>query len=182
MNTGELSDLETREQPTLYGDQGWHFHNWGILGWIETVVKCAGWVVGILTPAIGFVDPVQPRYAQQLGIAIMMTVASFFIVLGIFDRIRMKEIAAMILIVINSAGHICFTVALYINSVRSLFIILFGSLLLVGELVKILFFTQHLGKDFNVPGAQKAVMYALVSFFAAIYIVLIVIGSIYYFP
>jgi len=47
----------------------------------------------------------------------MITVGTALICLGVVDRVRMKEIGAMILIIINSGGHICFTVALYIAGV-----------------------------------------------------------------
>jgi len=63
---------------------------------------------------------------------------------------------------------------------QSLFVILFGSLILAGECVKCVYFYLHLGKDFVVPDTKPVVLYGLVGYFMANYVVLVVVASVYF--
>jgi hypothetical protein len=147
--------------------------DWPPLAWLETVIKLAAIVVGVVAlvqalsgGALGL--PGGARLAQLIILAVL----SLGLVAAIFDRWRGREIVAMIFVLLNNAGHWGMVIALASKPGPGALLLAFAGLMLVGDLVKLLFFKVH---DFSVAGTPKSVLYGLTSVYAIGYLVMLLL-------
>jgi hypothetical protein len=147
------------------GTQGrskrWHFAAWPPLAWLETAIKAAALVVGLvaLRGALSSGEWQLPAGIRAVQFALLVLL-SLGLVAAIFDRLDEREIVAMVFVLFNNLGHWGMTAALASQPGPGNLLVVFCLLMLVGDLVKLLFIRVH---DFTVRGTSRAVLYGLTS-------------------
>jgi hypothetical protein len=151
----------------------WYVASWPPLAWLETVVKLAALILGIvaLVQALSsgvFTLPNGLRLAQLVILAFL----SLGLVAAIFDRLAEREIVAMVFVVINNLGHWGMVIALASEPGPGWLLLVFAGLMLLGDLVKLVFLRIH---DFSVRDTPKAVLYGLTSAYVVGYLVILLL-------
>jgi len=154
-------------------EKHWHVASWPPLAWLETVVKLAALILGLValvqTLAGGmFAWPGGLRLAQFIILAFL----SLGLVAAILDRLAEREIVAMTFVVINNLGHWGLVVALATRPGPGWLLPTFAALMLLGDLVKLVFLRVH---NFAVRDTPKAVLYGLTSVYAVGYLVILLL-------
>ena len=149
----------------------WHVSSWPLLAWLETVIKLAALVLGIvaLVQALSggtFALPGGLRLVQLVILAFL----SLGLVAAIFDRLAEREIVAMAFVVLNNLGHWGMVVALATEPGPGWLLPAFAALMLLGDLVKLVFLRVH---DFGVRDTPQAVLYGLTSVYVVGYLVIL---------
>lgn len=126
--------------------QGWHVANWGLWGWVETVLKLTGIAAAIIaffnSPAdADLITGGSPRLAALiiLGLlAVGMTGAFIW-------RIIQQEIISVIFSVFNVTGHFAALTALLRDPSQTTLLVVFALFFVLGELAKqrFLMITQY---------------------------------------
>jgi hypothetical protein len=147
----------------------WHVADWPCLAWLETVLKLVAILIGLValvraTSEGAIALPSGTRLAQL----IILVVLSLGLVAAVLDRWRGREIVSMIFVLLNNAGHWGTVIALASEPGPGALLPAFASLMLLGDLVKLLFFKVH---DFTVRGVSRAVLYGLTSVYIVGYLV-----------
>jgi hypothetical protein len=153
--------------------QQWHVAAWPPLAWLETVVKLAALILGIV--ALGqalsggtFSLPGGLRLAQFVVLALL----SLGLMAAIFDRLAEREIVAMVFVVINNVGHWGMVVALATEPGPGWLLPAFAGLMLLGDLIKLVFLRIH---SFTVRDTPQAVLYGLTSGYVVGYLVVLLL-------
>jgi hypothetical protein len=153
--------------------QGWHVANWGLWGWLETVVKLIGVGVGIFaffsTSAIATLTiGGSPRLAAVILLALLV-VLTFGI---IFLRLRQQEVISVLYAALNFLGHAGMLIALLrAPSQVATYGILFALAYIIGELIKQRFLVIS-GYTESGQNTQSMVMFS--RGLAGIYLVLLI--------
>jgi hypothetical protein len=139
----------------------WHISDWSVLGWIETILKIIAFVFAgmIVFPAIQSGNFHFPPLGLFLIIQILLSLGLF---VAIFDRLKEKEIIAMVFIIMNNLAHWGIVYSLFTQVNNSLYLLLFFIFMLVGDLVKIIFIKTS---NFTVRDLSKSVLYGLTFFY-----------------
>jgi hypothetical protein len=152
------------------GQEGWHVARWGVLGWVETALKSVGITVGVIAAATGgaFAVPATGRIAYWAVVA----VAVGYLV-AVFDRWADKEIVAMGFLVAMLVGHWTMVYAMgrpdgAVGAVR-----LFATMMLTGDVVKIVYFATS---GARVRGLPPMVPIVMTSILVAVYALVIAIA------
>jgi hypothetical protein len=151
----------------------WHLGKWPLLAWLETVIKLVAIVIGIIA-LVGAVSrgtfglPSGVRLAQFIILAIL----SLGLVAAIFDRIRDREIVAMVFVLLNNLGHWGMTLSLAAQPGAGALLVAFAGLMLVGDIVKLVFIRVH---DFSVREFPRSVLYGLTLFYVVGYVLILVL-------
>ncbi len=119
---------------------GWHVGNWGVWGWLETGLKAAGLVAGIIAffdtagqATVAFGD--HPNIIAVVLLALLSLVA-----LGVTAlRIQQREIISIAFALLNVAGHIAALIALLRVPEDGLLLVAFAMLYAIGQAVKLQF-------------------------------------------
>lgn len=151
----------------------WHVASWPPLAWLETVVKLAALVLGIV--ALGqalsggaFALPGGLRLVQLVILAFL----SLGLVAAIFDRLAEREIVAMAFVVLNNLGHWGMVVALATEPGPGGLLPAFAALMLLGDLVKLVFLRAH---DFSVRDTPLVALYGLTGVYVVGYLVILLL-------
>jgi hypothetical protein len=151
----------------------WHITNWPTLAWIETALKLAAIATALVTagsllPGINFMPPTGKTWIQ----VVILGVLSLGLLAAIYDRLLEREIIAMIFVILNNLGHWGMTLLLLQFPKPTLTLLLFSSLMLAGDLVKLAFlFTT----DYTVRDLPKSILYILTGIYTSGYIALLLI-------
>jgi len=120
--------------------QGWHIKRWGILGWVETVLKVAAIGVAVIlfintSGADGLTLSGHPRLFSVILLA-LLTLAT----LGqISLRLKLKDIIAMAFAMGFLIGHLCLLIGMLRAPDVLSYPLAFGVLVLLGDVVKLRF-------------------------------------------
>jgi hydrogenase/urease accessory protein HupE len=109
----------------------------------------------------------QPPMGKTWVEVILMTVLSMGLLVAIYDRILEREIVAMAFVILNNLGHWSITATLLTKPIPDQALLLFSSLMLFGDLVKLAFLIIH---DFDVRDTPKTVLYGLTGIYIAGYL------------
>ena len=161
------------KQPPSQPIIGWHIASWPPLAWLETVIKAIALIIGIsaLIAALAggaWALPGGLRLAQMIVLGIL----SLGLAAAIADRLRGREIVAMIFVVFNNLGHWGMVVALAAQTGPGAALVAFAALMLAGDLVKLVFLKTS---GFTVRDTPRAVLYGLTSFYVTGYALLLLL-------
>ncbi|MFC2046385.1 hypothetical protein ACFLTC_02555 [Chloroflexota bacterium] len=168
-----LSSERRRAMDQMPSSKGWHVAHWPPLAWLETVIKLAAIIIGIVAlvqavsgGTIGL--PGGIRLAQW----IVMVVLSLGLVVALGDRLAEREIVAMAFLILNNLGHWGMVIALAAEPGPDWMLPAFAALMLLGDLVKLVFLKVH---DFTVRDTPKAALYGLTSVYVAGYLLILLL-------
>jgi hypothetical protein len=150
----------------------WHIASWPLLAWAETIIKLVALVVGITAGLNAFSADLSFPSGLHLAQFIILTILALGLVAAIYDRFTDREIVAMVFVVLNNLGHWGMVLGLTVNSER---LLLFATLMLLGDLVKLVFIRVH---HFTVRDYSPRVLYGLTLFYVAGYALIILLAGI----
>lgn len=124
--------------------KGWHVDRWPPLAWLQTAIKLAaiilGIVAGVLVLSSGTLAlPAGLRLAQL----IILVILSLGLVAAILDRLAGREIVAMVFALLNNLGHWGMVISLATSPGLGWMLPAFAALMLLGDLVKLVFLKIH---------------------------------------
>lgn len=141
-------------------NQGWHIKNWGLLGWVETALKLAAVVVALVmffstTSAESLTIGGHPHLLSVILLALLTLIT----VAQINLRLKLKDIIAMAFAVAYFIGHVCLLIAMLRAPTLTSYPVMFGLLILLGDVVKLRFLTQTRYSEAGVetPGLLRLV-------------------------
>jgi hypothetical protein len=153
-------------------DRRWYVAQWPFLAWLETAIKLVALTIGIwgASATFGgeFAWPTGVRLVQLTVLALL----SLGLVAAIFDRLAEREVVAMVFVVPNNLGHWGMTAALAFAPGPAGALVAFATLMLVGDLVKLVFIKVH---NFQVRDTPRAVLYGLTLLYVVGYLVLLIL-------
>ncbi len=151
----------------------WYFGNWQVLGWVETGFKIFAFMFAyvLFYNALSNGNFVIP-HGKILIVWIVQIILSLGLLAAIFDRYNNKEIFAMIFVLFNNLAHWGIVIAILNASNLSINLIFFYSLMLIGDLVKIIFLKTS---GFKVDGVPQYALYGLTGVFIAGYLTNLII-------
>jgi uncharacterized membrane protein YidH (DUF202 family) len=158
---------------TATPNRRWHIANWPTLAWIETALKLVAITVVLATAAslfqgTNFTPPIGKTWIQ----IVILGILSLGLLAAIYDRLLEREIIAMIFVILNNLGHWGMTLLLLQFPKPTSTLLLFSSLMLAGDLVKLSFlFTT----DYRVRELPKSILYILTGIYTSGYVVLLLI-------
>ena len=84
----------------------WHIARWPALAWLETIIKLAALIIGIIAGA-NALSAANLAFPTGLALVqfIILIILSLGLVTAVFDRIADREIIAMFFVVVNNLGH-----------------------------------------------------------------------------
>lgn len=149
----------------------WYFANYPALAWVETVIKAAAMVVGIVALFISlakgsFALPAGYRFAEL----IVMTILSTGLVAAIFDRLIEREIVAMVFVIFNNLAHWGIVASLVFLQEANPYLVPFCALMAIGDMVKTIFIKAH---SFQVRDLPQFILFALTAIYMAGYIIVL---------
>ncbi len=132
-------------------NKNWHFENWHLLGWIETVIKILAIFIGIYSFFLGIK---QPEFLNINNLPfiplVIFLILSLGLLLAIFNRYQKKDIISMVFILFNNWGHWGLLYAIY-KGINVKFLYSFVLLMLAGDLVKLVFIKKHNYSERDIP-------------------------------
>ena len=153
--------------------RSWHVDSWPTLALLETLLKLAALVIGIVAGVRAVITPdFQLAQGWQLTQFIILLLLSLGLLAAIGDRWTDKEIVAMVFVVINNLGHWGMLVTLVVVPWPANTLLLFAGLMLLGDLVKLLFIRVH---QFTVRAYPSSLLIGLTLFYVVGYLLIIVI-------
>ncbi|MGD2206275.1 MAG: hypothetical protein PVH17_05805 [Anaerolineae bacterium] len=161
------------EEATQPATKSWHLASWPPLAWLETVIKLAALVLGIvaLLQALSIGTLVLPG-GLRLAQLIILAFLSLGLVAAIFDRLAEREIVAMVFVLLNNLGHWGMVITLATEPGAGWMLPSFVALMLLGDLVKLIFLRVH---TFSVRDTPEAVLYGLTSVYVVGYLVILLL-------
>lgn len=153
--------------------KSWYVAQWPMLAWIETLIKLAALMIGIIVGIRSLTMwSFQPPTGPSLVAFILLGLLSLGLLAAVYDRVLEREIIAMGFVVLNNLGHWGMTLSLLNSTMPGRALLAFSQLMLAGDLVKIIFLKVH---NFQVRDTPKRVMYALTGLYAAGYLIIALI-------
>ncbi len=149
----------------------WHISDWSVLGWIETGLK----IIAFFFAGMIFISALKfgNFHLPSVGLfVIIQIILSLGLVAAIFDRLKEKEMIAMIFIVVNNLAHWGIVYALFTQINNSFYLLMFFVFMLAGDLIKIVFIKTS---KFTVRDLPKSVIYGLTTFYIIGYSIQILI-------
>jgi len=152
--------------------QGWHTSEWGLWGWIETILKLIALGIGILaffrTPANDLVLGGNPHLAA----VILLVLLSLAAVAQLGIRFQQRETISLIFAVLNLLGHLALLIALLrVMDSRALPVV-FGGFYLLGQLTKLQFLRTS---GYTEGGADERGMLRVAGAMTALYALFVVL-------
>ncbi|MBK8137955.1 MAG: hypothetical protein IPK52_19430 [Chloroflexi bacterium] len=156
--------------------RGWHFANYGLLGWLETAIKSVGIALGIAAFAAASSDlPLIIGGNPRLGAVILAVLMILLCLAAIAARLQLKDIFAMIYAVANLIGHLALIVALLRAPTQTTLPILFGLAYLAGDAVKLYWLRVSGYTEGGMDAAgMRRLVYSVLGMYAAFVIALVV--------
>lgn len=118
---------------------GWHVARWPALAWLETAVKGAAQVVGIVALARAIGGDIAQPHGMRLAEVVILAVLSLGLLGAIVDRVSEREVIAMAFVIPNNVAHWGVLVALVTSPGPGRLAAIFFALMFTGELIKIAF-------------------------------------------
>lgn len=151
----------------------WHVANWGLLGWLETVVK----LVGIGAASVGFIDSLSADKFilgdnPHLAAVILLLVFMPGLVVLLYWRFVQKEIISMAYTVLNVLGHVALLLGLLRQPDQEIYAVIFGATYVIGELVKQRFLATT---GYTEAGQSLKGMVNFSRFLTAVYLLLVIL-------
>lgn len=152
--------------------EGWYLARMSWLEWQETVLKLAAAACGIAAFSLA-IDTGKLALPGGWGLVqlTILAVISLGLFGAIFERLNQREIGAMVFVVVNNLGHWGLLLAI-INGFSGGLVIAFGTLMLAGEITKLIFFASN---NFTIRGSPKKFILAIVAMFALGYTAILVL-------
>ncbi|MCA0457325.1 MAG: hypothetical protein LCI00_25360 [Chloroflexi bacterium] len=152
----------------------WHVGNWSALGWLETVIKAAAFVAGIsaLLSALSggtFTTPTGGRLVQVL----VLGFAALALTGAIVERYMQREIIAMVFVLVNNVAHWGMVYALLVEPGPGGKLLVFASLMLCGDVVKLVWLRVS---GYTQDGRPQRIFYVLTSGFIIAYVVILLLA------
>lgn len=124
---------------------------------METAVKVVAWGVGI--DALVRVGGGSPDFGTgRVAQIAILGVLCLGLLAAIVDRLVNREIVAMVFVILNNLGHMAMLTALLVHAGTDGHLVLFASLMLTGDVIKIVFLKTS---DFTVRDTPRAVLFGL---------------------
>ena len=144
---------------------GWHVARWSPLAWLETILKLAaiGIALGTFTEQLATLDLALPAGSRLLQL-IILAALSLGLLLAIGDRLRDREIVAMLFVLLNNLGH--WSMVLLLAGAGAVPLLTFLLLMLAGDVVKLIFIRVD---DFTVRDYPQRLLYILTGIYIAGY-------------
>jgi hypothetical protein len=163
--------MEPRVTPSSRKE--WHVARWPPLAWIETALKLTALTVALVAASsllkeTNFTSPTAKTWIQ----IVILGVLSLGLVAAIYDRLLEREIIAMIFVIINNLGHWGMILLLFQTPKPITTLIIFGCLMLAGNLVKLGFLMKT---DYKVRDIPKSMLYTLTGIYVLGYLSLVLI-------
>ena len=151
--------------------KGWHIADWPPLAWVETGIKLAAIVIGIVTLVQALVSG-EYRFPAGLRLIQFSTllVLSIALLAAILDRYRQREIVAMVFVVLSNLAHWGMVVSLASIPGPGWLLLAFVALMLAGDAVKLVSLQVH---GFNVRDTAQVMLFGLTSFYIVGYLVVL---------
>ncbi len=150
----------------------WFVARMGGWEWLETVLKlvAVGAAMWALQAAMAehSVTTLEGRIPQ----AVVLAMVSLGILLAVVDRLAAREFISMAFAVVNTAGHVAMTTAVFLGLEGSSPIILFCSAMLAGDLSKLGFFWRT---GLTVRNAPRAAVFGATGAFALAYLAVLLL-------
>ena len=152
----------------------WYVANWSALGWLETGIKLVAFAAAILAliQALSsgtFNAPSGTRLVQGIILA--------FLALGlfgaIFERYMQREIIAMIFVLVNNVVHWGMVYALLTLPGPASLLLIFATLMLLGDLVKIYWLRVS---GFTQDGRPQSIFYILTGGYIVGYAIILLLA------
>ena len=154
--TGTVGTTE-RAQPPWSGQRWWHIADWGPWGWAETAIKLVAIAVAVIAAAGGAALAIPDHHRLTYWILFAVAVGYLFTVL---DRLQDREIVAMAFVAAMIVGHWAMVLVMGRDDWPAGIVRAFAGLMLVGDLVKIGYFTVTGARVREFPRAVPIVMTA----------------------
>jgi hypothetical protein len=147
--------------------RGWYVAAWPPLAWLAMVIKLAALALGILALVqaqswgVFWLPGGLPGWSPdglRLAQLLILGLLSLGLVAAVFYRLAQREIVALAFASLNSLGHWGMVVALTSKPGPGGLILAFATLMLLGDLVKLVFLRVH---GFTVRDYPRTLLYGL---------------------
>lgn len=157
---------------TTTQSQGWHVANWGLWGWIETVLKLVGIGAGFLA-FFGTSSAAEMMIGgnPNLAAVILLGLLTLGLAAAVFMRVMQKEIISLIFSILNALGHAGVLIALLRAPDQQTLLLIFAVFFVLGELAKQRFLAIS---GYTEAGQSASAMLTFSRVVLAIYVVFIV--------
>jgi hypothetical protein len=157
----------TRVEPEEGGAEvGWHVGEYGRLGWVETGIKAAAFLVAYTAFAHALDRSLHAPTVIKVFELALLGVAELGLLAAIGDRLIEREITAMGFVLFNNGAHIGMLYALLAAPGPGGLLSVFCGLMLGGELTKIVWLRTT---EFTVREVAPMVVQGLVVAYAVVY-------------
>jgi len=120
--------------------QGWHVAEWGLWGWVETILKVIALVAGIAAFfGSNSANPLTFGGNPHLAAVILLALLTLLSVVALGLRFQQKEIISLIFGVVNLLGHLGLLIALLRLPDSMTLALVFGIFYTAGQLTKLQF-------------------------------------------
>ena len=147
-------------------DVGWHVGEYGTLGWVETGIKAAAFLVAYTAFAHALDRSLHAPTVIKVFELALLGVAEAGLLVAVRDRVLEREITAMGFVLFNNAAHLGMLFALLVKPGPGGLLWLFCALMLGGELTKIVWLRTT---EFTVREVAPMVVQGLVVAYAVVY-------------
>jgi len=142
----------------------------GPLEWFETSLKLIAIAIAVFALCGVINQGFQVSFATRSVQIILLGVASFGLVLAIYDRLQSREVISMTFVLINNIGHWSMFAALIGGISTSWPVIAFCGLMLTGDIVKTGFFLKT---GYTVRGSPRIFLLGMIFVFMLIYLTIL---------
>lgn len=152
----------------------WHIANWSPLGWLETIVKLIAFAASFvaLYNALNSGSVAAPSGLQLIRV-IDLAFLALGLTAGIVDRYKQREIIAIIFILLNNVAHWGMVYALLTTPAPTTLLLIFVSLMLVGDLIKMVWLRVS---SYTQDGVPQSVLYGLTSIYLVGYALILILS------
>lgn len=156
---------------TESASEGWHVGEYGRLGWVETGIKAAAFLVAYTAFAHALDRSLHAPTVIKVGELALLGVAEAGLVVAVRDRLIEREITAMGFVLFNNAAHLGMLYALLAAPGPGGLLSVFCALMLAGEVTKIVWLRTT---EFTVREVGPLVVQGIVVAYAVVYAVALV--------
>lgn len=149
----------------------WYVGNWSPLGWLETVIKAAAFLVAFITLANALSNGV---FTAPSGIRLVQVIVLAVLALGligaIVERYMQREIIAMVFVLLNNIAHWGMVYALLTLADVDNPLTIFAALMLCGDVVKLVWLRVS---GYTQDGRPQSIFYFLTGFYVVGYVIIL---------
>lgn len=160
-------------QESTTGSQGWHIAQWGLWGWIETILKIIGMAAGVwaLLRTINVDYFITDTHIQPAAV-VLMALLTVGMVFALIWRIIQREVISLIFAILNVIGHGSLLLALTRQPPQRVLPLIFCAFFVLGGLAKLRFLTAT---GYTEAGQSGRGMFAFSVAMVVVYVVLAVL-------